>query len=104
MDPAPEIQILILNGVIVFMAYFGIYPSLDDKTLERIMSIDIVLSALALTVTAALFWGTGIDFALFFFDTNWLVYTVATMLLMEIPLFLRFIRRHNIDLFEGMAP
>ncbi len=104
MDVTPEIQILILNSVIVLIAYFGIYPSLDDKTLDRIMSIDVVLSAIALTVTGALFWGTGTKFELLFFHTNWIVFTVATMLLMEIPLFLRFVRRHNIDLFEGMVP
>ena len=100
MQFAPEAQILILNGVILAVAYLGIYPSLEEKTLNRILTIDVVLSAIALTVAGALFWGTGTRFNLLFFHSNWAVFTVVTMFLMELPIFLRFARQHGIDLFE----
>ncbi|MFG5382413.1 hypothetical protein [Yoonia sp. R2-816] len=100
MQFAPEAQILILNGVILAVAYLGIYPSLEEKTLNRIMTIDVVLSALALTVAGALFWGTGTRFNMLFFHSNWAVFTIITLFVMEVPIFLNFARKHGINLFD----
>ncbi len=96
----PEAQILFINGVIVAVAYLGIYPSLEHKTLNRIMTIDLVLSAMALTVAGALFWGSGTGFTLLFFQTNWAVFTIITLMIMEIPCFVYFIRKYGINLFD----
>ena len=100
MQFAPEAQILILNGVILAVAYLGIYPSLEEKTLNRIMTIDVVLSALALTVAGALFWGTGTRFNMLFFHSNWAVFTIITLFVMEVPIFLNFANKHGINLFD----
>jgi predicted membrane-bound spermidine synthase len=104
MQFAPEAQILILNSVILALAYLGIYPTLEQKTLNRIMTIDVVLSVLALSVAGALFWGTGVTFSLMLFKTNWAVFTIVTLFVMEVPLFLRFARKHGINLFDDDAP
>ncbi len=100
MQFAPEAQILILNAVVLAVAYLGIYPSLEEKTLNRIMTIDVVLSALALTVAGALFWGTGTRFNMLFFHSNWAVFTIITLFVMEVPIFLNFARKHGINLFD----
>ena len=100
MQFAPEAQILILNAVILAVAYLGIYPSLEHKTLNRIMTIDVVLSAVALIVAGALFWNTGTRFNLLLFQSNWAVFTVITMIVMEVPLFLYFARKHGINIFD----
>lgn len=100
MQFAPEAQIFILNGVILAVAYLGIYPSLQEKTLNRIMTIDLVLSAIALFVAGALFWGTDVPFSMLIFDTNWAVFTIVTLMVMEVPLFLRFARKYGINLFD----
>ncbi|MDX8349076.1 hypothetical protein SLH49_13905 [Cognatiyoonia sp. IB215446] len=100
MQFAPEAQILILNGVILAVAYLGIYPSLEEKTLNRIMTIDLVLSALAVFVAGALFWGSGVPFSMLFFETNWAVFTIVTLMVMEVPLFLNFAKKYGISLFD----
>ncbi|SFR40230.1 hypothetical protein SAMN04488005_1467 [Yoonia tamlensis] len=94
----PETQILALNLVILGVAYLGIYPSLQNKTMDRIMQIDLVLTALALIVSGALFWGTGVRFNLFFFQSNWAVFALVTSALIEVPLFAFFVKRHNIKI------
>ena len=104
MQFAPEAQILILNAVILAIAYLGIYPSLRHKTLNRIMTIDVVLSVLALSVAGALFWGTGTAFSLVLFSSNWAVFTIITLFVMEVPLFIRFARQHGINLFDDDLP
>jgi hypothetical protein len=100
MQFSPETQILILNGVILGVAYLGIYPSLKEKTLNRIMAIDLVLTVIALVVAGALFWGSGQAFALLFFETNWSVFTLVTLFVIEAPLFFSFAKRHGINLFD----
>jgi len=100
MNFSPETQILILNGTILAVAYLGIFPSLAEKTLDKMMTIDVVLSVIALGVAAALFWGSGTPFTLVLIDVNWAVFTVVTLMVMETPLFLRFARRHGITLWD----
>jgi hypothetical protein len=103
MQFAPEVQILILNGVILAVAYLGIFPSLQDKTMNHIMTIDVVLSVLALTVAGALFWGSGVLFNLLLFNSNWAVFAIITFAVMEVPLFLYFARKHGIKIFDDDA-
>ena len=100
MQFSPEAQILILNGVILGVAYLGIYPSLHQKTLNRIMAIDLVLSVLAIAVAGALFWGTGTRFTLLVFDVNWLVFSCVTLFVIETPLFVNFAKKHGISFWD----
>ena len=97
MGLAPEIQILILNAVVLGVAYFGLYPGFHEKTLWRLMAADLVITAAVLLTAGALFVGTGTRFSLLFVSTNWFVFTLLTLLAMEMPLFLRFCRRWRID-------
>ncbi|WP_322892406.1 MULTISPECIES: hypothetical protein [unclassified Yoonia] len=98
MNIAPEFQILILNAVILGIAYLGIYPGLQEKTLQRMIAVDLVLTTLALTVAGALFWGSDVAFNMLFFNVNWAVFTILTLMLMEAPLFYVFARKHGISL------
>ncbi len=98
MQITPEVQILVLNGLILAVAYLGIFPTLEQKTLNRMMAIDFVLTAVALVVAGAWFWGTGVTFTLLFFETNWFMFTIVCFALLEIPLFLRFAKAHGIRL------
>lgn len=95
---SPEVQVLILVGIILAVAYLGIFPTLREKTLNRLMVIDLALSVLALSVAGAWFWGTGVRFSLLVFETNWAVFTVVSYGVIEIPLFLAFAKAHGIRL------
>lgn len=94
---SPELTLLIVNAVLMAYAYLWAYPSLPEKTLSAIMIRDMAISAAALIVAAALFWGSGIRFSLIFFDTNWLIFSILTLFLMETPLFFWFAKKHGID-------
>lgn len=95
---SPEAQILILVGLILAVAYLGIFPTLEEKTLNKLMLIDFGLNVLALVVAGGWFWGTGVQFTLLFFETNWAVFTIVCYALIEIPIFLRFAKVHGIRL------
>ena len=49
----PELKLLILNAAILLDAYLGLYPSMRKITVNRMMAVDMVLTALALIVAAA---------------------------------------------------
>lgn len=95
---SPEAQILILVGLILAVAYLGIFPTLEEKTLNKLMGIDFGLNVLALIVAGAWFWGTGVQFTLVFYETNWVVFTIVCYAIIEIPLFLQFAKTHGIRL------
>ena len=98
MQVAPELQILILNAVVLGVAYLGIYPSLQEKTLNKIMVIDLVLTGLVLIVAGGWFLGTGVGFSLLLFEANWVIFTLITLFVMEVPIFLWFARKHGIPI------
>jgi len=98
---SPELQILTLVGVILAVAYLGIFPTLRDKALHRLMVIDFALCALALIVAGGWFWGTGVRFTLLFYETNWVIFTLVSYGIIEIPLFLRFAKAYGIRLDGG---
>ena len=97
---SPEFIVLTVNAVFLGFAYLWAYPSLPEKTWRAIMIRDVAISLAVLLVAAGLFAGRGIDFHLFFFDTNWLIFTVVTMFAMETPLFMWFAHKYGISFDE----
>lgn len=62
---------------------------------------DLVLTLLMLITAGALFAGSGTRFSLILFDTNWFGFTLLSSMAMELPLFLWFCKKHDIDLTGG---
>ncbi len=100
MSVPPELQLLIINATILAVAYLGIYPSLRPITLARMRRVDVVLSCLSLLVAGGLFWDTGTRFSLLLFQTNWAVFALVTMMVMEYPLARWFLRKHGLSMFD----
>ncbi len=94
---APEFQILVINAVCLGVAYLFILPGLRHKTLKALALSDLAVSVLALGTAAALFMGQGVRFSLLVVEVNWLVFALVTFVAMEVPLFMRFVRKHGIE-------
>ena len=62
---------------------------------------DLVLTLLVLITAGALFAVSGTRFSLILFDTNWFGFTLLSSMAMELPLFLWFCKKHDIDLTGG---
>lgn len=96
----PEAQILLINAALLLVAYQLIYPSIRGITPMGMAKIDLLFSGLGLAIAGWLFWGEGIRFSILLFSTNWAVFSILTMALMEIPLFLWFCRERGLDPFS----
>jgi len=89
---APELQILAINGVALAVGYLGVFPSLRPLTLRRPALADLGVVGMALATSGALFWGSGIGFALGPLTLNWFWFALVTLLVMEAPLLWWFAR------------
>lgn len=93
-----ELHILGLIVVFFGVAYFAIYPRLEPKTLQRMMIVDVVLLAVLLLIAASVYAGNSTRFSLILFTTNWWVFTGISALIIEIPFFVWFCRKWDIDI------
>ena len=95
-DLSPEGQALVTVTVFLAVAYFILYPALRPRHIIQMGVYDIGVTASILLVNGLLFWGTGTRFSLLLFDTNWFVFSLVMAMIIETPLMLWYIRRHDI--------
>lgn len=99
---SPEIFILLSNAAILLCAYFIVYPRFAGSDLNRLALNDLAANAIAIAVAGFAFFGTGQRFDWLFLELGWFGFTVVTFLLMELPLFVWYARRHGLSgLREG---
>ena len=94
----PEWTLIMINLIFLGFAYLWVYPRLDPVTLPAVLWRDAAITLASLLVAGLVFYGTGTEFSVIFFDTNWLVFSFLSFSAMEVPLFFRFAKRHNLDL------
>ncbi|THD84187.1 hypothetical protein E7811_00020 [Aliigemmobacter aestuarii] len=94
----PEAVLLIVNACFLAFAYLFAYPAMKEKTAEALAKGDLAITGAALLVAGLLYWGSGQRFDLILFQANWFVFSLLTLMAMELPLFLWFCRRHGISL------
>ena len=95
-----EIEVLTLVGVSLTVAYLGIFPSLKPLTLGRLVRADMAISGILLGVCAALYFGKELAFSLLFFDLPWWAFLLFSLGAAEVPLFLWFVEKHELDLTD----
>lgn len=93
---APELQVLAINATCLAVGYLGIYPSLKPLTATRVAFADLGVCLVAVLTSAVLFWSSDHAFRLLWIEAHALVFAVVTLVAMEIPLSLWFLRRHGL--------
>lgn len=96
----PEQFVLMVNAVILVCAYFIIYPRFAGSDQNWLAINDLIANACAFFVVGFNFWGSGERFDLLVTDVGWFGFTVTTFLLMELPLFVWYVRRHGVFKIE----
>ena len=71
MTYSPEIVLLILNGVILILEYFLIFPRTVGNNISKLMQSDLLATATSVIVAGFLFWGTDHQFDLLVGEVNW---------------------------------
>lgn len=99
-----ELTIIALNFVVIFSAYFFIYPKYCGANRYRIAFFDLILKSLVFFISASLFWdagesfllGSGKRFSLLIFSVNWFWFTLITYLIIDFLFSLWFYNKHKV--------
>ena len=94
----PEWTLIMINLIFLGFAYLWVYPRLDPITLPAVLWRDAAITLASLLVAGYLYWGTKTAFSLLVFETNWLLFSFVTFSLIELPFFLRFWQKYDLDL------
>ena len=81
-----ELSILLLNAVIIVIAYLWVYPKHAGKDINKVSIFDCVTSGLALVIVANKYWGSGIELNFLLFELNWFWFTLLSYSVIEIPI------------------
>lgn len=98
MTLAPETLLLALNGIILSLAYFLIYPRMVGADINKLMQSDLLATATSVIVAGFVFWGTNQPFDLLFGEVNWFAFSVVTFLLMEVPFALWYFKKFDLKM------
>jgi len=81
-----ELSIILLNVVIILIAYVWVYPTLAGKNINKVAALDCVTSGLALVIVANKYWGQSVGFNFLQFELNWFWFTLISYSIIEIPI------------------
>jgi len=87
-----ELTIVLLNLVIIIIAYLSVYPKLAGKDINKVALYDCVTSGIAIMIVATKYWGTGVEFEFLFMQLNWFWFTLISYSVLEIPVALWYFR------------
>lgn len=93
-----EALVILLNLIIVGASYYLLYPKVAGNNVDKIARYDLLSSGLALLLVGSKFWGSGQIFHFVGFELNWFWFTIITYALIEIPVSIRYIKKHKVNI------
>ena len=93
-----EFSVIVLNAIIILVAYLSVYPKLAGNSFNKIAFYDLFASGLALTIVGSKYWGSGQQFSLLVADVNWFWFTLITYGIIEIPVMLWYFKKNNVEI------
>ncbi|MDP4886865.1 MAG: hypothetical protein NWQ88_02415 [Aquiluna sp.] len=79
------------------VAYLWFYPKVIGNNVKLMAWMDILVTGIPVGISALLFWTEDPAFRLVFFDTTWFHFTLIVMLLIEMPIFLLYLKARNLS-------
>lgn len=92
---SPELIVLLLNAVLIVLAYQFVYPRWVGNSMQKLMINDLMATFISLMVTASLYEGRDYEFSLLVMSVNWFWFSLVTYSLMEMPMAMRYMRKHQ---------
>ena len=92
---SPELTVLLLNIVLIMLAYQYVYPRWVGNNMSKLIVNDIIATFISLLIAGSLYSSSGEDFLLLFGNVNWFWFTLVTYSVMEMPMAMRYMRKHN---------
>jgi hypothetical protein len=91
-----ELLVVFYLMATIAVAYLWFYPKFVGEKVKLMMWLDVVVTSIPLGISALLFWQSDPVFRLFFFDLNWFFFTLITLFLIELPIFLLYLKARGL--------
>jgi hypothetical protein len=100
-----ELIVILIIIVTLAVGYLVVYPKVAGNDVQKMAWLDVALTLVPFIVSAALFWQSDPAFSLIFFETNWFVFTLITLVIIEVPFFILYLKARGLsgDYWKLMA-
>ncbi|RUO44652.1 hypothetical protein [Idiomarina aquatica] len=95
MIPA-ELLVVALCLVMILVSYLHVYPKVAGSNFNKLAAYDLIAAGIALFIVGYKYWDTGFPFYLLGLSLNWFWYTLIVYIVLETPVALWYIKKHNI--------
>jgi hypothetical protein len=92
-----ELLVVFYILVTLAVAYLWFYPKFIGNNVKLMAWVDVPVTAVPLGISAILFWESDPTFQLFWAELNWFLFTLVAMLLIELPVFLLYLRARGLS-------
>ena len=93
-----ELSIISPVLVVVTGGYLSIFPKIAGNNIDKMSLCDLVCWSFVLVMVGLKYWGTGYEFSLLLFSVNWFWFTVIVYVVIEIPFFIWYCKKHDVSL------
>ena len=92
-----ELSIMAPVLVVVAGGYLSIYPKLAGNNFNKLALCDFVCWSFVLVLVGLKHWGSGYEFSLLLFSTNWFWFTLIVCAAIEVPLAIWYFKKHGVS-------
>lgn len=92
-----ELLVVFYILVTLAVAYLWFYPKFIGNNVKLMAWVDVPVTAVPLGISALLFWESDPTFQLFWAELNWFLFTLVAMLLIELPVFMLYLRARGLS-------
>jgi len=78
-------------------AYLWFYPKVVGERVKLMAWMDVVVTGIPVAISALLFWESDPTLRLLIFDLNWFFFTLLAMFIIELPIFLLYLRARGLN-------
>ena len=92
-----ELSIIAPVLVVVAGGYLSIYPKIAGKNLNKLALCDLGCIAFVYVLVGLKYWGSGYEFSLLLFSTNWFWFTLIVYAAIEFPFAIWYYKKHDVS-------
>ena len=92
-----ELSIMAPELVVLAGGYLFIYPNIAGNNFNKISLCDLGCSAFVFVLVGLKYWGSGYEFSLLLFSTNWFWFTLIVYAAIEVPLAIWYFKKHGVS-------
>jgi len=92
-----ELSIIAPVLVVVAGGYLSIYPKIAGNNFNKLSLCGLCCYAFVFVLVGLKHWGSGYEFSLLLFSTNWFWFTFIVYGAIEVPFAIWYYKKHDVD-------